>query len=765
MTKFIPIVTTSLLTGAILMGPVSVYAQQSDPAQPPVIQGTQGTSSQGSASQSAEPEGATTQPPTLGQTAQIENDSPPQTNPDQTQPPAGNGDQSRPEDPGSDQSAGQQAATDPTSQTPAAEGQFATASQPLMQVGADWPYWGGDAQATRFSPLSEITPENAAQLEQVFTYHNGDLPKGTAEGKYSPEVTPLKIGDDLVMCSAMNILISIDAATGEENWRFNPGVPNEAIPYGATCRGVSVYTNPEAAEDEACATRVIQGTLDAKLVAVDLASGAPCEDFGENGTVDMWQDIGERVPGWYAVTAPPAIVRGIVVSGAQVKDGQAEDAPSGVVRGYDAVTGDLAWAWDLAAPDQNRNGPPEGEVYTRGTPNMWTTAVADEDLGFVYLPLGNSSVDYYGSNRGEAENEYATSLVALDVTTGEEVWHFQTVRHDVWDYDLGSQATLLDWQGTPAILLPSKQGDIYILDRETGAPLTPVAELADLPKGEIEPGYISDTQPISEWHTLRKDPLQERDMWGFTPIDQLWCRIQFQRANYDGFFTPPSSERPWIQYPGYNGGSDWGSVAVDIERGVIIANYNDVPNYNRLVPRDEVDSQPIHKLGAGENAGANAEGAADPQEGAPYGISVNAGWRNDVTGVPCTRPPYGGIRAIDLETGETLWDRPIGTARRNGPFGIPSYLPFDIGTPNNGGSVVTAGGLVFIAAATDNLFRAIDIETGETVWSTVLPAGGQANPITYEVDGRQFVMVSAMGHHFMETPVGDEVIAWALPRE
>ncbi|APE45613.1 pyrroloquinoline quinone-dependent dehydrogenase (plasmid) [Sulfitobacter alexandrii] len=639
------------------------------------------------------------------------------------------------------------------------------AAQSQREVGADWPFWGGDAQATRYSPLDQIQPQNVGQLEKVFTFHTGDMPEGSAEGKYSPEVTPLKIGSDLIMCSAMNILISVDAATGEENWRFDPGVSNDAIPYGATCRGVSVYTDPEAPEDAPCATRVIEGTLDARLVAVDLATGSPCADFGDNGSVDLWQGIGERVPGWYAVTAPAAIVRGIVVTGAQVKDGQAEDAPSGVIRGYDAVTGELAWAWDLAAPEQNRNGPAEGEVYTRGTPNMWTTAVADEALGYVYLPMGNSSVDYYGSNRTEAENEYATSLVALDATTGEEVWHFQTVRHDVWDYDLGSQATLLDYQGTPAVLLPSKQGDIYILNRETGAPLTPVGELSDLPKGEIEPDFISDTQPFSEWHTLRKPPLEEKDMWGFTPIDQLWCRIQFRMANYDGFFTPPSSDKPWIQYPGYNGGSDWGSVAVDTERGIIVANYNDVPNYNRLVPRDEVTSKPINEQEAASDGGAKAEGAADPQAGAPYGINVNAGWRNDVTGVPCTRPPYGGIRAIDLATGETLWDRPLGTARRNGPFGIPSMLPFDIGTPNNGGSVVTAGGLVFIAAATDNLFRAIDIETGETLWSTVLPAGGQANPITYEVDGRQYVMVTAMGHHFMETPVGDEVIAWALPQQ
>lgn len=640
------------------------------------------------------------------------------------------------------------------------------AAQPPRPVGADWPYYGGDAEATRSSPLNQITPQNVSQLQRAFVFRTGDMPSPEAEGAYSPETTPLKIGDDLLMCSAKNVLISIDAASGAENWRYDPGVPDEAIPYGATCRGVAVYTAPEAATDAACATRVIEGTLDAKLIAVDAATGAPCADFGENGTVDLWQDIGERVPGWYAVTSPPAIVRGVVVTGAQVKDGQAEDAPSGVIRGYDARSGALVWAWDLGAPDANRQGPPEGEVYTRGTPNMWTTAVADEELGLVYLPMGNSSVDYYGSNRTAAENRVATALVALDATTGQEVWHFQTVRNDVWDYDLGSQPTLLDWQGTPAILLPSKQGDIYILDRATGAPLTPMEELTGLPKGQIEPDYISDSQPTSAWHTLRQDPLEPRDAWGFTPIDQLWCRIQFHRANYDGFYTPPSADRPWIQYPGYNGGSDWGSVAVDLARGLIIANYNDVPNYNRLIPRAEADERglvPIHLQEAGDVSGENAEGAGDPQTGAPYGIEVNAGWRSALTGMPCVRPPYGGIRAIDLATGQTVWDRPLGTARRNGPFGIPSFLPLDIGTPNNGGAVVTAGGLVFIAAATDNLFRAIDTATGETLWSDVLPAGGQANPITYEVDGRQYVMIAATGHHFMETGVGDWMIAYALP--
>ena len=441
------------------------------------------------------------------------------------------------------------------------------------------------------------------------------------------------------------------------------------------------------------------------------------------------------------------------------------------------MTGELRWAWDMTRPDIN-GLPPEGETYTRGTPNMWTTATGDEQLGLVYLPMGNSAADYYSSDRSEAENRFATSLVALDVTTGKPAWSFQTVHIDVWDYDLGSQATLIDYPtdagAVPALVLPSKQGDLYILDRRTGVPLVEVEE-RPVPGGGVEPEMRSATQPFSGFHTLAMDDLTERDMWGMSPIDQMICRIGFRRAEYDGMYTPPSTERRWIQYPGYNGGSDWGGVAVDPRRGVIIANYNDMPNYNRLVPREQANERGWYPRGhpeLQESAGMpasrggvpeGAEGAGDPQWGVPYAIDVNAGWRMGFTGMLCKQPPYGGIRAIDIRTGRTLWDRPLGQARKNGPFGIPSMLPIDIGTPNNGGSVVTAGGLIFIAAATDDLIRAIDIETGETVWTDVLPAGGQAAPIVYEEDGRQFLVLMTGGHHFMETPRGDQVIAWALP--
>ena len=631
-----------------------------------------------------------------------------------------------------------------------------------QQTGADWPAYGGTTSARRYSPLAQINPANVGKLRRVWTIHTGDLPSSEMIRKtYGAENTPLKIGDSLYLCTPKNILIALDPASGKEKWRFDPKVPDDAIPYTAACRGVVHYAVPGAAADQPCAARVIEGTLDARLIAVDARTGRPCADFGAHGQVDAKIGMGNVPPGFVSINSPPTLVRGVLVVGHQVLDGQDRWAPSGVIQGFDAVTGKLRWAWDMMHPEWN-GYPPAGQEWARGTPNMWTMASGDEQLGLVYLPMGNAAADYYSSLRRPEEDFFATSLVALDVTTGKPRWRFQAVRKDVWDYDFGAQATLVDYKGVPALVLPSKQGDIYVLDRRTGRPLTPVGAF-HAPGGGVEPQQRAAIQPVSLWHTLRKRDLTERDMWGMSPIDQMICRIQFRRASYKGFFTPPESDRRSIQYPGYNGGTDWGGIAVDPQRGVIVANYNDMPNYVRLVPRAEADKLGWAPRDQARGRIGGAEGAGDPQANTPYAISVNAGWRLPFTGLLCKQPPYGGIRAIDMATGKTIWDRPFGEARTNGPFGIPSMLPVTIGTPNNGGAVVTAGGLVFIAAATDNLIRAIDLRTGRTLWKDVLPAGGQATPITYEVGGRQYLVLYAGGHHFMETPVGDEVVAYALP--
>jgi len=667
-----------------------------------------------------------------------------------------------------------------------------TADAPLQPADKpgddDWAAYGRNNAATRFSPLQQITPDNVATLEQAWLFRTGDLP----QKRWGAETTPLKVGDTLYLCTARNQLVALNAADGTERWRFDPKIKDKSIPYTAACRGVSYYEVPATAQQaadadvaadlasglsqvpvltqlprSACSARIIEGTLDGRLIAVDAATGKPCAGFGNNGQVDITLGMGDSPAGYVSITSPPAIVQGVIVTGHQVLDGQRRDAPSGVIQAYDAITGKLRWAWDMDQPELT-GLPAQGKTYTRGTPNMWTTATGDDQLGLVYLPMGNSAGDYWSGSRTENQNKYATSLVAIDVNTGKPVWHFQAVRKDVWDYDMGSQATLVDYPTAagkvPAILLPTKQGDMYVLDRRTGQLLTP-AEERKVPTGGVEPEQRSPTQLFSLYHTLRKPDLIERDMWGITPIDQLVCRIQFRKASYEGFYTPPTADRHSIEYPGYNGGSDWGSVSVDPRRGVIVANYNDMPNYNLLVPRataDKLGWVPREDVRADKGG---AEGAGDPQTGTPYAIDVNAGWRLPFTKLLCKQPPYGGIRAVDMRTGKTLWDRPFGSARGNGPFGIRSGLPIEIGTPNNGGSVVTASGLIFIAAATDDLLRAIDLKTGKELWHAKLPAGGQANPMIYAFGGRQYVVIMAGGHHFMETPAGDYVIAYALPKQ
>ncbi|HWK35390.1 membrane-bound PQQ-dependent dehydrogenase, glucose/quinate/shikimate family [Sphingomonas sp.] len=630
-------------------------------------------------------------------------------------------------------------------------------------VGADWPAYGGTYAARRYSPLTQINASNVGKLEQVWETHTGGTPTDPAYAKlYGTENTPVKVGNLLYTCTAKNVIVALDPATGKQAWRFDPQVPDEWIPYTTACRGVDYYAVPGAQPGSECAARVIMGTLDSRLIAVDALTGRPCSGFGVNGQTDTKIGMGEVYPGLASINSAPTIVRGVVVVGHQILDGQTRLAPSGVVQGFDAVTGKLRWAWDMMHPEWT-GYPPAGQTWARGTPNVWTSTSGDEQLGLVYLPMGNAAVDYWSSKRTPQENAFATSLVALDVTTGKPRWRFQAVKNDVWDYDFGSQATLIDYQGTPAIVVPSKQGDLYVLDRATGRALTPLAQMT-VPGGGVEPEQRAPTQIFSKWHTLRKEPLTERDMWGMSPIDQMICRIQYRRADYRGFFTPPRADKYTVEYPGYNGGSDWGGVSVDPVRGVMIANYNDMPNYVRLVPRAQADKLGIVPRYAMKDKKqlSNAH-SIDPQWDSPYAIKVNAGWRMPWTGMLCKQPPYGGIRAIDIATGKLLWDRPFGTARNNGPFGIPSGLPFDIGTPNNGGSVVTAGGLVFIAAATDDLIRAIDIATGKTLWSAPLPAGGQATPIVYEQNGRQYLVIFAGGHHFMETKAGDSVVAYALP--
>jgi quinoprotein glucose dehydrogenase len=634
----------------------------------------------------------------------------------------------------------------------------------------EWNAYGAGASAQRYSDSTQINPANVTGLKRAWVFHTGGLNE-----KYGSELTPLKIGNRIYGCNGMNVMFALDPATGQKIWSYDPHVGQNYIPYTAACRGVAYYKVPNAPAGQPCGERIIEGTLDMRLIAVDAVTGAPCAGFGQNGQANLQIGLGQKesangqpkpmIPGTASITATPVIVQGVIVTGQEVLDGQRRWAPSGVIRGYDAVTGQIRFAWDVNRPDVIKD-PPAGGYYSFGTPNSWTAAVGDEKLGLAYIPMGNSAGDYYTSLRSDAENKVNSAIVALDVHTGKPRWVFQTVHKDVWDYDIGSQPSLVEFpvggRTVPALIVPSKQGEIYVLDRATGRSLQTVQE-RPVPQGGAEPGQRSPTQPFSTYHTLAQADLTESDMWGLSPIDQMMCRIQFRRARYEGRYTPPELNRHNIEWPGYNGGSDWGSVAIDPRRGVIIANYNDTSNSDMLVTRQKADQLGLFPAGdpRGAHSSSSAEGAG-AMTGTPFAILVNAGWQMP-TKTLCTQPPYGGIRAIDLATGKTIWDRPFGTARANGPFGLPSYLPLSIGTPNNGGPVVTASGLIFVAAATDNLIRAIDMRTGKTVWSDVLPGGGQANPMIYEHNGKEYLVIMAGGHHFMKTPQSDALVAYALP--
>ncbi|MDA0339445.1 MAG: PQQ-binding-like beta-propeller repeat protein, partial [Proteobacteria bacterium] len=540
----------------------------------------------------------------------------------------------------------------------------------------EWPVYGGDDASTRYSDVDQITPENVNDLEQVWTYRTE---RGRSDG-IGLQVTPLMVNDTLYLCTPFDEVIALDPETGEEKWFFDP---KNARVLSRSCRGVTYYEVPEATGH--CARRILTATTDARLLAIDADTGEICTSFGENGAADLAAGMGEIRSGYNYVTSPPTIIRGNVVVGGWVSDNQYVGEPSGVIRAFNATTGEFAWAWDLGRPGEY-GLPPEGETFPRGTPNSWAPASADEELGLVYLPMGNATPDYWGAHRSPESEKYASSVVALNGETGEPVWVFQTVHHDVWDYDVGSPPTLIDLEidgeTIPALLQGTKQGQIYVLDRRTGKPLTEVEE-RPVPQGAAEGDYLSPTQPFSVgMPNFENKPLTEADMWGLTPFDQLFCRIKFRQARYEGMYTPPG-ERPTITSPGYLGGLEWGGVSVDPIRKLMVVNWNRVPNYTRLVPREEADARGV------KSAEERYSGVGEPaaMEGTPYAVETNGFF--SFLGVPCTSPPYGLITLVDLKTQKVVWNRSFGTARDTGPMGISLQLPLQMGVANLGGSVTT----------------------------------------------------------------------------
>ncbi|MBX4927723.1 glucose/quinate/shikimate family membrane-bound PQQ-dependent dehydrogenase [Rhizobium binae] len=615
----------------------------------------------------------------------------------------------------------------------------------------EWHQYGRTPFGQRYSPLDQITAENVSTLKEAWRYQTGDVkrPEDISETTY--QVTPLKVKDTLYLCTPHNWAIALDAKTGKEKWKYDANSGMNPNRQHQTCRGVTYYADPDVAAGQPCAERVYLPTSDARLIALDAADGKVCTSFADQGVLHLETGMRFNPAGYYYSTSPPVAVAGKIIIGGAVNDNYSTEEQSGVIRAFDIRTGALVWNWDSGNPDVT-TPIAEGQTYTTNSPNSWSVFSVDEAFGMVYIPLGNQVPDQIGIGRSDNVEKFSSSIVALDIASGQLRWVRQTVHHDLWDMDVPAQPALIDLTKpdgsvVPALVGPTKQGDIYVLDRRSGEPIIPIKEIP-APGGAVSGDHTSPTQPISDL-TFSPEPLKEKDMWGVSLFDQLLCRIDFHRYRYEGRYTPPSLKGT-IVYPGNFGTFNWGSVAVDPERQIMFG----MPTYlaftSRLVPAADIPPRGQDEKGSEQGLNRN--------DGAPYGVFM--GPFLGPMQIPCQAPPWGYVAGVDLRTGKIAYMHKNGTVRDMTP--LP--LPFKVGVPGIGGPMLTKGGVAFLGAAVDNYLRAYDVTSGRELWRARLPAGGQATPMTYTTDdNKQYVVMVAGGHGSVGTKPGDYVIAYTLP--
>ena len=606
----------------------------------------------------------------------------------------------------------------------------------------DWPVYGGDAGGSRFSPLARITRDNVTKLVVAWAYHTGE-PAFDLARQPSLQVTPIVVDNVMYISTPLGKVMALDPSTGRELWRYDARV-NPKGGYGDfPNRGVSTWVDSTLKPGAPCRRRIYVATVDARLISLDASSGYPCVVFGVEGTVGLREGlrIPPAFPSAYQVTSPPVVINDLVITGSSIADNSRPAPASGEVRAFDARTGALRWTWHPIPQDPKdpayaawRNG----SAAKTGAANVWSIMTADTERDLLFVPTSSAAPDYYGALR-PGDNRYANSIVALRASTGRVVWHFQTVHHDLWDYDNAAPPALVtvtrDGQSIPAVAQATKTGMLFVLHRETGAPVFPVEE-RNVPASTVPGEEASPTQPF----TTVTPPLSPHSFaadqaFGISPEGQAACKQMMAGLRNEGIFTPPSLEGT-IAMPSNIGGAHWGGVAADNQSGIVVVPVNRVAAMVQLIPVKGFDLAAARlestRLGQGYEYTV--------MEGTPYVMR-----RRLLLGpgqVPCTPPPFGALVAISLRSGLRIWESPLDT-------------------PNLGGPLITAGRLVFIAATLDRTFRAFDLDSGKELWKTGLPAGGRATPMTYEAGGRQFVVIAAGGGN--EFGYGDAITAYALP--
>jgi quinoprotein glucose dehydrogenase len=622
-----------------------------------------------------------------------------------------------------------------------------------------WTHYGGGAHGMQYSSLAQITRENVGTLEEAWTYRTGELGEGHRE-PFAFQSNPILVEGRLYVSTGSAIVIALDPATGREIWRHDPKIDRSKPHAEIANRGVTSWIDADAQPGTPCRHRIFIGTLDARMIALDGVTGERCADFGENGEIHLDADVRMESGSWvnYTVTSPPVMVGDIAVVGSAIGDNRSVESELGVVRGIDARSGDERWRWDPIPRDP---GDPayatwrSEEAARNGSANAWPPLAADPALGLVYVPTGSASPDFYGGER-EGDNLYANSLVALSATTGNVVWYRQLVHHDVWDYDLAAQPTLVDLQHDgetiPAVLQVTKTGLIFSFNRATGEPIFGIEE-RPVPQRGVDGEHLSATQPfpVAPPPLARHTAITEDDAWGLLYFDKRACRQKIAALRSEGIFTPPATEGT-AQVPGFAGGVNWGGLAFEPDRQTAVVFALDVPMEVALIPRGQLD--------AVIESGDYDDYEIARMSGTPY--AMRRKMLDSPLGLPCTAPPWAWLTAVDMREGTIAWRRPVGTIQDLAPAIVPNL---ELGMPGAGGPVVTAGGLIFMAATMDNYLRAFDIEDGRTLWEGRLPAGGQATPMTYFLDetGKQYVVIAAGGHARMGTTPGDYLVAYALP--